>query len=140
MIKLWRWRPLNVCSTLSGDLLVNLIRYNKKNSQIVRYFDSNEKQFKKCNLMTIANIYLQLLILVPYVKIGFDFGHLCYSYRSSAIMMVTCNHAGKPGFKYNGPVFDSTFKKSFDLVCITSDSRSQTLIADFDSHRVHIVN
>lgn len=44
MIKLWRWRPLNVCSTLSGDLLVNLIRYNKKKSQIVRYFDSNEKQ------------------------------------------------------------------------------------------------
>lgn len=55
-------------------------------------------------------------------------------------MVVTCNHAGKPGFKYNGPVPDSTFKKSFDLVCITSDNRSQTLIADFDSHRVHIVD
>lgn len=54
--------------------------------------------------------------------------------------MVTCTHAGKPGFKYNGPVSDSTFKKSFDLVCMTSDSRNQTLIADFDSHRVHTVN
>lgn len=44
LIKLWRWRPLNVCSTFSGDRLVTLIRDDKKQSEIVRYSGCTEKQ------------------------------------------------------------------------------------------------
>lgn len=48
------------------------------------------------------------------------------------------NHAGKFRFKYIGPNAESTPEHSFDSVGIATDS--QSLIADYDNHRVHIVD
>lgn len=69
VIKLWKWRPLNVCSTLSGDLLVTLLRDDKKQSQIVRYSGSTVKQIIQFDDEGHP-LFFQQSSLVPYVKIG----------------------------------------------------------------------
>lgn len=54
--------------------------------------------------------------------------------------VVVVNHAGQFRFKYIGPNAESTPEHSFDPVSITTDSQSHILIADYDNHRIHIVD
>ena len=41
---IFRWKPMNVCSTSAGDLLVSMTREDKTRSKIVRYSDYHEIQ------------------------------------------------------------------------------------------------
>lgn len=135
VVKLLTWRPLNVCSTLSGDLLVTLIRDDKKQSQIVRYSGSTEKQIIQFDdegkpLFSTAQL-----------------GAICENRNLNicvidieACAVVVVNQAGKLRFKYTGPDSESTSEKSFDPVGISTDSQSQILVADYDNNRIHIVD
>lgn len=135
VVKLLTWRPLNVCSTLSGDVLVTLIRDDKKQSQIVRYSGSTEKQIIQFDdegkpLFSTAQL-----------------GAICENRNLNicvidieACAVVVVNQAGKLRFKYTGPDSESTSEKSFDPVGISTDSQSQILVADYDNNRIHIVD
>ena len=41
---IWRWKPMNLCSTQAGDLLVSMASEDKTRSKIVRYSDYHEIQ------------------------------------------------------------------------------------------------
>lgn len=105
LIKLWRWRPLNVCSTFSGDLLVTLIRDDKKQSEIVRYSGSTDKQiiqFDDKGQPLFSPVHLGAITENKNLDI------CVIDIEAAAVVVV--NHAGKLRFKYTGPASLSNMK------------------------------
>lgn len=132
LIKTNEWTPSNVCNTFTGDFLILLYNDDSRQTKVVRYSGSSEKQ-----------------------NIQFNNGHALYSSHGSKCIcenrnldicvsdwgsntVVVVDRAGKLRFVYTGP--PSKTKDSFSPRGVTTDSQSQILIADYYNNRIHIID
>ncbi|XP_062568429.1 E3 ubiquitin-protein ligase TRIM71-like [Saccostrea cucullata] len=136
VIRLRNWIPFSVCSTSSGDLLVIMESDDDKQSKVVRYSGSIEKQIIHSDDKG-KPLYSPSSLCLRYITENRNLD-ICVS-DSGANAVVVVNQAGKLRFRYNGHT-PAPKNKPFSPRGITTDSQGHILTADYNNDCVHIID
>ncbi|XP_061177453.1 uncharacterized protein LOC133186237 [Saccostrea echinata] len=135
LVRLYDWRPLQICSTLSGDLLVMLKSNDNKQTKIARYYGSIQKQTIQFHengepLYSAGSHY-------RYMTENKNMDICVADWRARVVVVV--NSAGKLRFRYRGHE-PAPKNKLFEPRGITTDDQSRILTADNDNQCVHVID
>lgn len=133
IIKLPKWKPLNLCFIASGDLLVVFIDRFESKSKLVRY--TSKQSIKKqtieydnrCNRLYSGKNNIKYIVENRNTDI-------CLADQDAGAVVVV-NQTGNLRFRYIG-----NHRKAFKPFGIATNSQSHILIADGNNHCIHIVD
>ena len=134
LIRLRGWKPLGLCSTSAGNILVCMANDGFTKTKVVCYSNSTEKQ----------SIQWDDQGNPLYTSVGV-FKYLCEN-RNLDICVADCtgraivvvSAAGKLRFRYTG--LPSSIQRSFRPFGIATDSHANILSSDFWNHCIHITD
>ena len=146
LIKLREWRPLSVCSTSSGDLLVIMTSDDDEQTKVVRYSGTKREQniqwdgegvplYSSSGEFYSTSQYLYQCHY-KYLCENKNLDICVADWLAGAVVVVSAD--GKLCFRYTDP--PSITRRPFKPHGITTDSKANILIADCWNHSIHIVD